>query len=116
WYVPMATSALTNGVAYTLTVTVTDAAGNVTATPSQFTYDTTAPSATAVSSTNRNGAVEVGDTVSITFGEAMNPATVAATGTLTLTRPRTGSTTWGVSGLTNGQVTTGATGYLQRPN
>ena len=47
--------------------------------------------------------------MSVTFGEAMNPATVPTTGTLTLTRGRTGSTTWGVNGLTNGQVSTGAT-------
>ena len=116
WYVPMATTNLTNGVTYTLTVTVTDAAGNVTTTPSLFTYDTTAPSATASTTTNKNGAVQTGDTVAITFGEALNPATVAANGTLTLTRTRTGSTTWGVSGLTNGQLSTGATGYVKQPS
>ena len=59
-----------------------------------FSYDTTAPSATAGGTTNRNGAVEVGDTVSVTFGEALDPATVPASGTLTLSRGRSGNTTW----------------------
>ena len=116
WSVPLATSALTNGVSYTATVVVTDAAGNVTTTPTVFGYDTTGPSATASSTTNRNGTVQAGDTVTITFGEALNPTTVAATGTLTLSRGGTGNTTWGVSGFTNGQVTTGTTGYLKQPS
>ena len=115
WYVPMATANLTNGVTYTLTVTVTDAAGNVTATPSTFVYDTTAPASTSTTSTNRNGAVAAGDTVSVTFGEAIDPATVPGTGTLTLTRGRTGNTTWGVSGLTAAGLSTGNVGYLRQP-
>jgi hypothetical protein len=112
----MATSNLTNGVTYTFTVTVTDAAGNVTATPSVFVYDTTGPSAASSATTNKNGSVQAGDTVSITFGEALNPATVAATGTLTLSRGRTGNTTWAVNGFTNGALSTGNTGYLRQPN
>jgi hypothetical protein len=116
WYIPVATSTLTKGVSYTATVVATDAAGNAASTPTVFAYDTTAPSPTASTSTNRNGAVQTGDTVTITFGEALNPATVAATGTLTLSRSRTGNTTWGVNGFTNGQLSTGATGYLGRPN
>jgi hypothetical protein len=81
-----------------------------------FAYDTTGPSPTASTTTNKNGAVQSGDTVTITFGEALNPATVAATGTLTLQRGSSGNTTWGVNGLTNGQLSTGTTGYLKKPS
>jgi hypothetical protein len=115
WYVPMATTNLTNGVTYTLTVTTTDAAGNVTATTSTFVYDTTAPATTATSSTNRNGAIAAGDSVTATFGEALDPATVPSTGTLTVSRSRSGSTTWAVNGFTNGALSTGTTGYLRQP-
>jgi len=76
-----------------------------------FTYDTTAPATTTIASTNHNGAIDVGDTFTATFGEALNPTTVAATGTLTLSRS-SGNTSYGISGLTNGLVTTGGTGYL----
>ena len=69
-----------------------------------FTYDTTAPATTTIASTNHNGAIDVGDTFTATFGEALNPTTVAATGTLTLSRSN-GNTSYGISGLTNGLVT-----------
>ena len=115
WYVPLATSALTNGTTYTTTVVVTDVAGNVTSTPTVFSYDTTAPSTTSAATTNRNGAVEAGDTVSVTFGEAINPATVPASAMLTLSRGRSGNTTWAVNGFTNGSLSTGNTGYLKQP-
>jgi len=116
WYVPLATSGLTSGVSYSVTTVATDNAGNVTTTATNtFTYDTTAPTITGVAATNHSGAVQTGDTVTVTFSEALDPTKVPATGTLTLQRGRNGSTTWGVSGLTSGQQTTGATGYLRQP-
>ena len=112
WFLSLPTSALTNGVTYTITTRATDAAGNVAAPVVRtFTYDTTAPATTTIASTNHNGAIDVGDTFTATFGEALNPTTVAATGTLTLSRSN-GNTSYGISGLTNGLVTTGGTGYL----
>ncbi len=41
----------------------------------------------------------------------MNPATLPATGTLTLSRSNS-TTSYGISGITNGLRTTGGTGYL----
>ena len=38
----------------------------------------------AVTSTNGDGTVDAGDTFAVTFGEALDPATVPASGTLTL--------------------------------
>ncbi|MGZ6997003.1 MAG: OmpL47-type beta-barrel domain-containing protein [Acidimicrobiia bacterium] len=116
WYVPLATSALANGTSYTVTAVTTDGAGNTTTRTATFTYDTTAPSATSATVANHSGSVQAGtDTLSVTFGEALDPTKVPATGTLTLSRSRTGNTTWGISGLTNGQLSTGTTGYLKQP-
>jgi hypothetical protein len=112
WFLSLPTSALTNGVAYTITTRATDVAGNQSAPVVRtFTYDTAGPASSTIASTNHNGAIDVGDTFTVTFGEALNPATVAATGTLTLSRSN-GNTSYGISGLTNGLVTTGGTGYL----
>ena len=48
----------------------------------------------------------------VTFSEALDPASVPATGTLTLSRGN-GNTSYGISGLTNGNsLTTGSGNYL----
>ena len=70
---------------------------------------------TSTTSTNRNGAVAAGDTVSVTFGEALNPATVPSTGTLTLTRGRTGQHHLGRQRADQRRLSTGNTGYLRQP-
>ena len=51
------------------------------------------------------------DTFAVTFNEGINPTSVPATGTLTLSRGN-GNTNWGISGLTDGTDTTGSTNYL----
>ena len=62
--------------------------------------------------TNHSGTVQATvDTFSVTFGEALDPATVPATATLTLSRSN-GNTSYGISGVTNGLLTTGGNGYL----
>ena len=115
WSVPLATSQLTNGVTYTVTSWSVDATGNLSAnTVRTFTYDTAAPTTSAASivTANKNGAINVNtDTFAVTFNEALAPASVPATATLTLSRSN-GSTSYGISGLTNGLRTTGSTGYL----
>ena len=79
---PAATSFPADG-AYTLSVSAADAAGNVTTTTTSFTYDTTAPIVTDVSSTLANGTSKVGTVVpvTVTFGE---PVIVTGTPTLAL--------------------------------
>ncbi len=115
WSVPLATSQLTNGVTYTVTSWAVDTAGNISGnTVRTFTYDTAAPTTAAGSivTANKNGAINVNtDTFAVTFNEALDPATVPATATLTLSRSN-GTTSYGISGLTNGLRTTGGSGYL----
>src|SRR5262249_37655972 len=114
WSVPLSTSQLVNKVSYTVTAWSVDAVGNVSPTTvRRFTYDTSAPTTSAPSPavTNRNGTVSAGDTFSVTFNEAMSPAGVPASGTLTLSRAKS-NTSYKITGLTNGTPTTGSTGYL----
>jgi hypothetical protein len=113
WFLAFPTSAMTNGVTYTVTVRATDVAGTVSApVVTTFTYDTSAPATSSVAVANHDGAVAATvDTFTVTFGEALDPASVPATATLTLSRSN-GNTSYGISGLTNGLATTGATGYL----
>jgi hypothetical protein len=66
----------------TYTVTATDAAGNAT-TSANFTatVDNTAPAASAIATANGTGALnkpDLGDTITLTFGEQIDPATVLA--------------------------------------
>ncbi len=115
WSIPMGTSNLTNGVSYTVTAWTLDAAGN--SSPNSiatFTYDTAAPTTSAanLAVTNKNGTVQASvDTFAVTFNDALDPATVPATATLTLSRSSS-NTSYGISGLTNGLLTTGSTNYL----
>jgi hypothetical protein len=114
WSTPLATSQLTNGVTYTVTVWAVDGAGNTSANAVRtFTYDTSAPTTSAgnLSVANKSGSVSTSDSFSVTFNEAINPATVPGSATLTLSRSST-NTSYSISGLTNGLQTTGATGYL----
>ena len=114
WSRALPTSALSNGVTYTVSATATDGLGNESPpTVSTFTYDTSGPTTTGASlvPTNKNGAVEVNDSFSVTFNEAIDPASVPAVATLTLSRGF-GNTSYGISGLTNGLRSTGTTGYL----
>jgi hypothetical protein len=68
--------------AYTVRAKATDAAGNVTTATSTFTFDTTAPAGSDVQSANVGGGVngkpEAGDTVTFTYTEAMDAASILA--------------------------------------
>ena len=81
---------LTDGHTYTITARSTDAAGNTGATTRTFTYDTTPPTVTNVTSTTTDGAYRSGQTVTITttFSE---PVTVTGTPTLALNSGGTAS-------------------------
>ncbi len=116
WSVPLATNQLTTGVTYTVTTWSVDTAGNISPnTVSTFTWDTSVATTSAANlvTANKNGAIDANtDTFAVTFSKPLDPASVPATGTLSLTR-RNSTTTWGISGLTNGtNLTTGGTGYL----
>jgi hypothetical protein len=117
YYSALTTKYLTNGASYVVTVTATDKLNLATVVSSTFTYDTTAPAVSSAAVTNKNGRIETaGDTFSVTFAEALNPATVPATGLLTLVRKSTGNTTYSIPNLTNGAQDTGTTGYLALPS
>jgi hypothetical protein len=85
WSYPLAAANLTDGVTYTVQSRATDVAGNVQTTPDSksFTFDTTAPTVTNVTSTASNGAYTVGAhiPVTVTFSD---PVVVTGTPTLTL--------------------------------
>jgi hypothetical protein len=86
-------AALAQGT-YTVQASQSDSAGNVgTSTTNTLTIDTTAPTATNVTTTNvaggTAGSLDAGDTISFTFSEAMDPASIVAgwngTGTQSVT-------------------------------
>ena len=114
WNLPLAAASLTSGVSYQATVTATDVAGNPSAPASTvFTYDASGPTVSSTASANKNGAINVGvDTFSVTFNEPLNPASVPATATLTIRKALFSDTTYAISGLTDGNMTTGAGGYF----
>ncbi len=100
---------------YTIQATQADAAGNAgVSAPRSFSIDTTAPTVTAIASSNGNGKTEVGDTFRVTFGEALDPATVPASTTVTFANPGSGSDTVAMTGITNGALSTGTTGWVGR--
>lgn len=67
-------------------VTATSNAGLSTAVAGSVTADTTSPTVSAVSSTNNNGTVDIGDTFVVTFSKSIDPGTVSTTaGASTLT-------------------------------
>ena len=82
---------LTDARTYTITAKATDAAGNTSTTTRTFSYDTSAPTVTNVSSTKLNGAYPSGTSIpiTVTFNEA-----VTVTGSPTLALNSGGSATY----------------------
>ena len=86
-FTPAAPGTLANGSVFTATVTTaaTDLAGNALAANSPWTFttgaaaDTTAPTVTAISPLDASTAICLGKSVSATFSEPMNPASVNTT-------------------------------------
>lgn len=84
WASPIAATALTDGQTYTLHVKATDGASPANTTSpvlsQTFVYDTTAPAASGVTSTNHGiaGKVEAGDVVTLTYSEAMDPTSLVS--------------------------------------
>lgn len=117
WYFSALTAkTITNGQTYVITVTATDKLNFPTVVTSTFIYDTTAPAVASAAVTNKNGRIEATvDTFTVTFKEAINPATVPSTATLTMVRKSSGNTTYAISGLTNGAQDTGKAAYLTQP-
>lgn len=115
WNVPLATSQLAAGITYTVTSWTIDTAGNESPnTVATFTYDNTGPTTSAANlvTANKNGAINANvDTFAVTFNEPLNPTSMPAAATLTISRSLN-TTNYGISGLTNGTRTTDADGYL----
>jgi hypothetical protein len=103
------------GGTYTVEATQTDAAGNAGTSPARtFTVDATAPSVVAITGTNNSGKTERNDTLRLTFSEALDPASVPASTTVTFVNVGGGSGNDSVDlpGITNGPVSTGSTGWV----
>jgi len=81
WSCPFPAANFPGDGSYTLRAVVTDNAGNVASATSTFTIDRTAPSGTDAQTSNQGsttGSAEQGDTVTFTFSEPMNPASILA--------------------------------------
>jgi hypothetical protein len=117
---PLETGVGSFTVALTASATgVRDAAGNQSAFPARSPTDAARPRVVSIADTDGavNGRVEPGDTLSVTFTEAMDTTTLAGPVTVTLTDPNTtASDTLTVTGFTNGARSTGGNGYVSTNN
>jgi len=90
---------------------VRDAALNLASFSARAPLDGARPRAVTVVDTNggTDGLMQAGDTLSITFSEALSPATVPSTTSVTLTDPSgTGNDTLSIANILNGARTTGS--------
>jgi Big-like domain-containing protein len=81
WSQAFAAANFPAGGSYTLRAVVTDNAGNTSSATTTFTMDNTAPAATDIQTSNQGstaGRAEQGDTISYTFSEPVNPASILA--------------------------------------
>jgi acid phosphatase family membrane protein YuiD len=113
---------------YTLRTVPTDAAGNTGSAAATFTIDNTPPATTDVQTANGTGLAgraEQGDTITFSFSEQMNPASILtgwdglspATVTVTLTRGTgQGKDSFTVASTNLGTVNLGVTGYMAGGN
>jgi hypothetical protein len=95
---------------------VKDALGNQSSFAATAPSDGAKPVPTALTDNDTgvttNGKVAAGDTMSVTFSEALAPASVTAATTVTESRPASGNATLSVPSFTNGALGMGATAYL----
>lgn len=78
---PFPISQFPTNVAYTVRGVATDPSGNTTSTSATFTIDRVIPTVTALTESNANGLLASGDSVSITFSEAIEVSTICSTWT-----------------------------------
>lgn len=98
---------------------VRDAVGNQTAFAARAPADGARPLPIAIADTPglTNGRVEAGDTLSVTFTEAIDPTSIASPQTVTMTDPNgTGADRLTITGLANGSRSTGGNGYVSSNN
>jgi hypothetical protein len=98
---------------------VRDAAGNLSSFAAIAPADLAKPVPVTITDTNgaTDGKIQVGDTLVVTFSEALAPATVPATATVTLTDPSgNGNDTLTISGITSGALATGSNNYMSTDN
>lgn len=98
---------------------VRDAAGNQASFAARAPADLAAPVPMTIADTNGtiNGRIQPGDTISITFSEALAPGSVPSTTTVSITDPvGTGNDTLTMTGVSNGAGTLGAGGYVTTDN
>lgn len=93
---------------------VLDAAGNATASaPQTVEVANAAPAVTAVTSDDADGRVDAGDTLTAEMSEPLDPESVPAAGSLTLSRPSGATTTVDITGLTDGPVDIGTDAWVE---
>jgi hypothetical protein len=80
WSYLIAATVLSTDGAYTLSVRATDAVGNTTTTSTVFVIDKTKPTGAGFTTTNAGTArkLELNDTYTLTYSEAMDPALISA--------------------------------------
>ena len=81
--------------------------------PRTFRIDLTPPTVIAISPGNGSGKVDFGETITLTFSEPLDPASVPATTTLRFTSSAGGYDTLDMPGISDGPVSTGTTGYVR---
>jgi hypothetical protein len=92
------------------TISVADQAGNTASQPITFVNDVTGPTITAISSGGgTTGLMQAGDTITFTFSEPLNPATVPSS--VTVTEARQGQSRLTIAGLLASNVSI-PNGYL----
>jgi len=98
---------------------VRDAAGNQGSFAARAPQDMARPVPMTIADTNGtiNGRIQPGDTISITFSEALAPASVPSATTVSITDPLgAGNDTLTMVGVSDGARTLGATGYVTTDN
>ncbi|MDP9463621.1 MAG: hypothetical protein M3P52_03275, partial [Actinomycetota bacterium] len=96
-----------------------DAAGNLASFAATTPLDGARPMAMTITDTNGsiNGRAQAGDTISITFSEPLDPASVPGSTTVTLTDPNTtGNDTLTMVGVSNGPRNMGSNTYVTNNN
>jgi hypothetical protein len=98
---------------------IRDAAGNLTSFGPRTPLDGARPVSVTITDTNgtADGRIEPGDTLVITLSEALAPASVPASTTVTMTDPLGGGNdTLSITGILNGARTLGANTYITPDN
>jgi hypothetical protein len=99
---PAADATVANNKCYEYEYKAFDNVGNATTSSASapVKVDTTAPTLTAITSTNGNGILETGDVLTLTFSESIAASSVPSSGTVTQSREGNNAAKLAITGLT----------------